>query len=113
MRPFPTDVRSYRRALSNLVTSEENTAKWRFGSSKKRHFPSFSTTFLMTFSGFFRELFRRGANGREFGPEKRWCQSKLAPLVNQIKENERRADCLNSDLVPSRLTFTVQTSSIR
>jgi hypothetical protein len=26
-------------------------------------------------AGFFRELLRQGANWREFGPEKRWCES--------------------------------------
>jgi hypothetical protein len=80
MQPCSTDVRSYRPSVSNLVPPALGAAKWRFGPPEKRHFPSFSTTFLMIFCGFFGEPSRQGANWREFGPERRWCESKTGAI---------------------------------
>ena len=73
--PDFTDVKSCRTAGCDRAPSPPTRAKWHTRASKKRRFAPFSTTFLMIFPGFFSELARRGANWREFGPEKRWFKS--------------------------------------
>jgi hypothetical protein len=78
IQPCSTDVRFDRLAVSKLAPSEEGTAKWRFGPSKKHHLPPISTTVLAMGSGLFREFFPDGANWREFGPEKRRDESRMA-----------------------------------
>jgi hypothetical protein len=70
MEPGSADVKSGGTAVCDRAPSAPSAAKWRFGPSKKRHFAPFSSTFLLIFFGFFFELARRGANWREFGPEK-------------------------------------------
>ena len=69
MQPCSTDVRSYRLDVSNLVPPEERTAKWRFGPSKKRHLPPFSTTFSTIFPGFFQRTCLRWHFGANSAPK--------------------------------------------
>jgi hypothetical protein len=64
-RPHSVNVRSCRRASRYPEQPARSTTKWRFGPSKKRHFPSFSATFSTIFSVFFHERAFEGAIGRE------------------------------------------------
>jgi hypothetical protein len=54
------------------------TAKWRFGPSKKRHFPPVSSTFWAIFPAFFREIAHQDVNGRE-------CDTEMGRYLGDIR----------------------------
>ena len=92
-QPCSTVHKSYRLAVSNLAdagTGHGETARSR--ALEHCHFPPFSTIFLMIFSGFFSEPFCQAGIGR-ISPEKRWCESKLAPL-------KRSTACVGTECIP-------------